>query len=322
MTSRLFNIGKPLPPSPPGQGVRFDQPDWAQASPKLIREMLSRALARPSGGWLVVDASRHIASRPRHYVVAGRELVAWRAAERILVAPNACPHMKAPLSEGRVSDGKLVCPWHGLRLGAEGFGSWKPYDSFDDGVLTWVRFGADEASIDRPILAPRPERFIDGVVRVEARCDPSDVIANRLDPWHGAHFHPHTFARLRVTNLSADDVLSVRVAYRVAGPVCVEVDCTFHSPEPNTIVMTIVGGDGVGSVVETHASPIEPGRTAIVEATLATSDRAGFRLAMLASSVVRPFILRTAHRLWMDDVTYAERSYAARVRTSAPGVEG
>ena len=47
--------------------------------------------------------------------------------------------------------------------------------------------------------------------------------------------------------------------------------------------MTIVRGDGLGSVVETHATPIAPGRTAIIEATLATSDRPGFALAARAA---------------------------------------
>ena len=43
----------------------------------------------------------------------------------------------------------------------------------------------------------------------------------------------------------------------------VEVDAVFHCPEPRTIVMTIVEGEGKGSVVETHATPIAPGRTAV-----------------------------------------------------------
>jgi hypothetical protein len=62
----------------------------------------------------------------------------------------------------------------------------------------------------------------------------------------------------------------VRVSVRVLGPLAVEVDATFHCPDPRTIVMTIIEGEGVGSVVETHATPIGPGRTAVIEATLAT----------------------------------------------------
>jgi isorenieratene synthase len=146
-----------------------------------------------------------------------------------------------------------------------------------------------------------------------AECDPSDILANRLDPWHGAHYHPHAFARLRVL---ADEPhrLLVRVAYRVLGPLAVEVDATFHCPDPRTIVMTIVGGEGTGSVVETHATPIGPGRCAVLEATLATSERRGFALARGASRLLRPLIERRAARLWVEDVAYAERRFRLRAR--------
>jgi isorenieratene synthase len=145
-----------------------------------------------------------------------------------------------------------------------------------------------------------------------ARCEPRDVIANRLDPWHGVHFHPHSFARLQVL---ADEGhrIRLRVAFRVAGPACVEVDATFHCPEPRTIVMTIVDGEGRGSVVETHATPLAPGWTAIVEATLATSERPGFHLATrFLGGLLRPLIERSARRLWAEDAAYAERSYFLR----------
>ena len=96
------------------------------------------------------------------------------------------------------------------------------------------------------------------MVRLEVRCDPEDIIANRLDPWHGVHFHPYAFASLTVLDLD-DDVVKVRVAKRLIGRVVAETDATFHSPEPRCIVMTIVEGEGKGSVVETHATPVEPG---------------------------------------------------------------
>ena len=80
----------------------------------------------------------------------------------------------------------------------------------------------------------------------------------------------------------------------------------------------IVGRDGSPvfvdprSVVETHASPIEPGRTAIIEATLATSDRNGFQKAMFMQPLIRFFIERSAKRLWVDDIAYAERLFTLR----------
>ena len=306
---RLWTFG--APPATARAPVS-EAPDWEQADPAWIKRALAKALARPSGGWLVVDASRAITDRPRRYRVAGRDLVAWRDGSTLRLAPDACPHMGASLAEGRVEGGCIVCPWHGLALGPRGHGGWRPLSAHDDGVLAWVQLGGEgELATPAPIVTARPERFVDGVIRVEARCEPEDVIANRLDPWHGVHFHPHSFARLSVID-QRDEAITVRVVYRIAGRLGIEVDARFACPEPRTIAMTIVSGEGEGSVVETHATPIEPGRTAIVEATLASSARRGFAIARRTSRFFRPVIEWAARRLWSEDAAYAERRYALR----------
>ena len=191
-------------------------------------------------------------------------------------------------------------------------------------MLLWVQLGEQaigpvnsphgpEAPTLAPVLAPRPERPLAGVIRMEAACEPVDILANRLDPWHGAHYHPHSFARLTVLDDDGDR-LTVRVAYRVAGPFAVEVDATFHCPDRRTIVMTIISGEGVGSVVETHATPIRRDRCAVIEATLAGSDRRGFAVARRLAPLLRGMINRRAARLWVEDIAYAERRYAQRMR--------
>lgn len=310
--TRLYTFG--TPPANTTADTDDDAPDWVQANPGRIDRALARALALPSGGWFAVDARDKIDRTPRAYTVDGHDLVLWRARDgSVRAAPEACPHMGASLAGARVCDDDLVCPWHGLQLGERPHGRWAPLPAHDDGVLVWVQLAEGTDRTPAPILATRPGRFLGGVVRMEAACDAADIIANRLDPWHGAHYHPHSFARLRVLE-DREDRLLVRVAYRVFGPLAVEVDATFHCPDPRTIVMTIVGGEGVGSVVETHATPIGPGRTAMIEATLATSERGGFRFALGLGRLLRPMIERRAARLWVEDVAYAERRYRLRAR--------
>lgn len=315
----LIQIGRPLPPldaaALPGKG----RPDWVQCDETFILHALDRAKARSGGGWVVVDATRKITSKPRRYDLCGREWVAWRGEDGLpRVAPNDCPHMGAPMCDGRVEGDKLVCPWHGLRLGDRGHGVWQHAPVHDDGVLLWARVLPGEEPTDLPVVPARPAQYLDGVVRLEARCEPEDLVANRLDPWHGAHFHPHSFATLTMIDVDPD-LLKLRVAYRVVGRLAVEVDCTFHAPTRRSIVMTITGGDGVGSVVESHASPIGPGRSALTEATIAWSDRAGFPIMHRLRHLVRPFIEARAHRLWVEDVAYAERRFALRERLLTAG---
>ena len=308
---RLILLGRALDPSVRRSAAR---PAWVDADQRWIARALAAAEARPTGGWFVVDATRAItAERPRRYVISGRSLVVFRDRDgRVVAGPDRCPHMGARLSEGRLDCTGVVCPWHGLSLGPERWGSWRPVMTHDDGVLVWVQLDeSGEQPTARPVLPARPETFIDAVVRVEAHCDPSDVIGNRLDPWHGPILHPYAFGRLEVLELGDSHVV-VRVAKWVGRPFAIEVDARFDSPERRTIVMTILDGEGQGSVVETHATPIEPGRTAIIEASLATSTRRGFRFAVPLARLIRPFMERAARRLWVDDVRYAERLHELR----------
>ena len=298
-----------------------DRPDWVGADPAKIDRALGHAVAKPSGGWCVVDSSRAFGRSPRPYTIEGRELVGWRCRSGPALAPDTCPHMGAELSKGSVdAKGRIVCPWHGLALAGDApRGSWAPLDTFDDGVLVWARFdsllAAGEAPTERPYLPTRPARALDAVIRMEGHCAPEDVIANRLDPWHGPHFHGHSFARLTVIDEAIDHV-TVRVVYRIAGRLGMEVDARFDCPDPRTIVMTIVSGEGVGSVVETHATPIASGRTAIIEATLATSERKSVAWLPRAT-LLRPLLEARARRLWVDDVAYCERRYSLRQKQTA-----
>ncbi|NMI00654.1 DUF5914 domain-containing protein, partial [Pseudonocardia acidicola] len=168
-------------------------------------------------------------------------------------------------------------------------------------------------------------RSIATVATVVGRCEPEDVVANRLDPWHGAWFHPYSFAALRVLSAPAadcppaEDRFLVEVSFRVSAGLGVPVHAAFSCPDPRTVTMEIVDGEGTGSVVETHATPLRPGpdglpRTAVIEAVVAHSDRPGFTHARRVAGALRPLIGATARRLWRDDIAYAERRYALRSR--------
>jgi isorenieratene synthase len=309
---KLF--GRALPPMEPISSL----PDWRQADPAWIAAALTRTQSKPGGGWAVIDASREIDETPRRYKMAGVDWVVWRHAGEVHAAPDSCPHMGAPLAGACTDEGKLVCPWHGLRLGPAGHDSWQTVDAFDDGLLVWARTITAEPPSARPALPERPEYGLDAVMTHDAHCEAIDVIANRLDPWHGSHFHPYSFHNLRVLELG-DDEVTVRVVYRVVGRLGVEVDARFHAPDLRTIVMTIIRGEGEGSVVETHASPVSPGRCRVIELTLATSDHPRFRpVVKVVGRFLRPLVQRAARRLWEDDAAYAERRYQLR---GGPGPE-
>jgi hypothetical protein len=307
------------------------EPTYAAASPALIQAAAKRATARPSGNWYVLAASDEVRpDRPFGRTIGAQELVAWRGAQgELVVGSGICPHLGAPLAEGRVDCGTLRCRWHGLPLGTHGGPGWRPLPSYDDGVLVWVRLDSlgGEPALERPVLPRRPDAGTSfaAVATMVGTCEPEDVVANRLDPWHGAWFHPYSFTRLRVVSApdadmglpDADDRFVVDVTFLVGSRLGVPVRAEFTCPEPRTVAMHITDGEGLGSVVETHATPLGVGadgvaRTAVIEATIATSDRRGFAVARRCAPLLRPLVRRAAARLWRDDLAYAERTYALR----------
>jgi hypothetical protein len=166
---------------------------------------------------------------------------------------------------------------------------------------------------------PPPDRSVTAVVSVRGRCEPRDVVANRLDPWHGSWLHPYAFSHLTVDDAaSTADRLVVDVTFRLGRTYGVPVRAAFFCPDARTIVMRILEGEGAGSVVETHATPVgtdDRGApiTRVTEATIAYSERNGFRVATRLAALLRPAMRHSARHLWRDDIAYAERRY--RVRT-------
>ncbi len=305
-------------------------PTYAAARPALIEAAVKRAQARPAGNWFVLAASRQIrGDRPFGTSVAGTEVVAWRdTSGRLVAGPGACPHLGAPLALAKADRGALVCRWHGLRVGPGEGAGWRPLPVHDDGVLAWVRLDAagGEAPLAAPVVPARPpvRTSVASVATLVGVCEPADIVANRLDPWHGSWFHPYSFSRLSVLSAPGEvdvaeeeDRFLVSVTFRVAPGLGVPVRAEFSCPGPRTVVMRITDGEGAGSVVETHATPRgrdadgRP-RTAVIEAVIAESGRPGFAYARAVAPVLRPVMRRAAARLWRDDLAYAERRYQLR----------
>lgn len=311
-------------------GANRLRPTWAQADAARIDAALAVAHSRDPGGWYVAGASRdvrHGTSTVR--TVDGREVTFWRdASGAVNAGPGACPHLGGLLDRCPVIEGTLRCRWHGLALPSGAHPQWAPYRAYDDGVLFWVQLPTPgETRSVTPALPPRPELddSIAAVIFRDGICEPSDIVANRLDPWHGSWLHPYAFSHLTVDESASDEKrLVVDVAFRLNSRWGVPVRAEFSCSDARTVVMRIVDGEGTGSVVETHATPLGPDRlgrprTRMTEVTVAHSARPGFRAARRLAPLIRPAMRRAAHQLWTDDLMYAERRYELRARQDLPG---
>ena len=73
------------------------------------------------GQWYVVADGADLGGEPMAVTLLGQSFVLWRDEDgRPAAAADRCPHREAPLSNGRVDRGCIVCPYHGWTFGADG----------------------------------------------------------------------------------------------------------------------------------------------------------------------------------------------------------
>lgn len=73
-----------------------------------------------SGFWHPVAFAHDIKNAPVAARLLDVDLVVWRTRDSISVARDLCPHRGTRLSAGRVDDGHLICPMHGLHFDGSG----------------------------------------------------------------------------------------------------------------------------------------------------------------------------------------------------------
>ena len=71
--------------------------------------------------WHPVVFSGQVGTAPAARTLLGTQVVLWRTPDgRLRSAVDRCPHRWAQLSAGTVTDGRLVCPYHGWQFGPDG----------------------------------------------------------------------------------------------------------------------------------------------------------------------------------------------------------
>lgn len=189
--------------------------------------------------WYVAAFSREVtAQAPFARTLLGRPVVLYRHENGDAIAlDDRCPHRFAPLSQGRVVDGALECPYHGLRFGPAGTCVLNPhgdgrtpsaaavrrYPTRERYGAIWIWPGqpqlADTAPLrDFPFLDPEQYFTSEGYLRTQANYQLS--ADNLLDLSHFQYLHPNTLgsdAMARGTLRHGDDGDTVWVCRETSG---------------------------------------------------------------------------------------------------------
>jgi vanillate O-demethylase monooxygenase subunit len=157
----------------------------------------------------------------------------------VAAVENFCPHRGAPLSLGKVCNGKLVCGYHGLEMGCEGktvhmpgqrvrgFPAIKAYAVAQRYGFVWVWPG-DQAKADQALL-PQFEFFDNpawayggGLYHVKA--DYRLMIDNLMDLTHETYVHANSIGQPEIdetpseTKVDGDQVVLQRHMQGIQAP--------------------------------------------------------------------------------------------------------
>ena len=70
--------------------------------------------------WHPVGAAKEVGEQPKQFFLLGRRLVIYRNGSELVALDDTCAHRGAALSNGRVEDGVISCPYHGWQYDATG----------------------------------------------------------------------------------------------------------------------------------------------------------------------------------------------------------
>jgi phenylpropionate dioxygenase-like ring-hydroxylating dioxygenase large terminal subunit len=95
------------------QGAKID------GSRTAIEEQIANEGFR--GHWYPLTASSNVGAKPVSLDRMGERIVLWRETDGTVHAQeDRCPHRGARLSQGRVIDSTIVCPYHGISIDGDG----------------------------------------------------------------------------------------------------------------------------------------------------------------------------------------------------------
>ena len=194
----------------------------------------------PQDTWYVACTPDEIKDKPLGRMICGHRLVFYRGPEQQAVAlEDFCPHRGAPLSLGKVCEGKLVCGYHGLEMGCDGktvampgqrvhaFPGVRPFPVVERYGFIWVWPGdaakADPALIPHLEWAVSPEWAYGGGL-YHIGCDYRLMIDNLMDLTHETYVHSTSIGQKEIdetpcrTRVEGDEVITSRFMEGIEAP--------------------------------------------------------------------------------------------------------
>lgn len=190
--------------------------------------------------WYVAAMAQEIDDKPLGRTICDERIVFYRGPDNVVAAlEDFCPHRGAPLSLGRVIEGKLVCGYHGLEMGCQGktvsmpgqnvarFPSIRSYPVVERYGFIWVWPG--DAGRADPATVPHQEWFDNpawayGGGLYHIGCNYQLMVDNLMDLTHETYVHASSIGQKEIdetpcqTTVSGTEVVTSRFMNGIQAP--------------------------------------------------------------------------------------------------------
>ena len=187
-----------------------------------------------------IDAQFADGAKPLARTICNERMVFYRGDNGVVAAlEDFCPHRGAPLSLGRVTEGKLMCGYHGLHMGCEGkavsmpgqnvqnFRSIRAFPAVERYGFIWVWLG--EAALATPDSIPHLDWYNNpewafGGGHFNINCDYRLMIDNLMDLTHETYVHSNSIGQKEIdevpcqTELKGNEVVTSRFMHNIEPP--------------------------------------------------------------------------------------------------------
>lgn len=190
--------------------------------------------------WYVAATPAEIDGRPLGRKVCNESMVLFRGPDgQVAALEDFCPHRGAPLSLGRVCEGKLVCGYHGLEMGCDGktvampgqrvrgFPPIRAYPVVERHGFIWVWPG-DASRADPALIHPLPwaedPQWAYGGGLYHIACDYRLMIDNLMDLTHETYVHADSIGQKEIdeappaTRVEGGEVITSRFMENIQAP--------------------------------------------------------------------------------------------------------
>ncbi len=194
----------------------------------------------PKNTWYVACTPDEIAEKPLGRKICGESIVFYRGeGGQVAALEDFCPHRGAPLSLGKVVDGKLVCGYHGLEMGCDGrtvampgqrvrgFPAIRSFPVVERYGFIWVWPGdpaaADAGKIPHQDWYDHPEWAYGGGL-FHINCEYRLMIDNLMDLSHETYVHATSIGQKEIdetpckTTVDGDTVTTSRFMNNIEAP--------------------------------------------------------------------------------------------------------